>query len=71
MTDKKQGVIQDVRYEADSDGGVVHIDGTDGVHTAVLSSEKIKELRYEKGMEVEYWLGSNGEVQALLPKAQK
>lgn len=64
---KKEGVIEDVRYEADSKACVVHVDCGDGVHTATLPADIVEKHGYHKGMKVVAEVDSKGNAVTLLP----
>lgn len=56
----KQGVIQDVRYEEDSGGCVIHVDCEDGLHTFTLPRDAAEKHGYRKGQTAKVWHGANG-----------
>lgn len=58
----KSGVIEDVRYEADSKAGVVHVSSDDGVHTATLPIEDIEKYGFAKGVKVDVHLNGSDET---------
>lgn len=61
----KDGVIQDVRYEADSRGAVIHIDCTDGNHTITLPSDVVETQKLAKGVKVRVVLDADGRANRL------
>lgn len=61
----KSGVIEDVRYEEDSNAGVVHISAGDGVHTATLPREDIDKYGFAKGVAVDVHLNEQHETVGL------
>lgn len=56
----KQGVIQDVRYEADSGGCVIHVNCEDSAHTFTLAKDAVEKHGYKKGQTVRVRHGENG-----------